>query len=45
MKARMGRTGMQEFVFDGERQQFEAKAPAKDRAAEQGWSVLDGGQL
>ncbi len=42
-KARMGRTGMQSFVFDGATQQFETKAVAEERAAIQGWSVYQGG--
>jgi len=42
-KARMGRTGMQSFVFDGATQQFEMKAVAEERAAIQGWSVYQGG--
>ena len=42
-KARMGRTGMQSFVFDGQAQQFEIKAVAEERAAVQGWSVYQGG--
>ena len=41
-KARFGRPGAAKFVFDGDRQLF--KAPAEDRAEEQGWSVHEGGR-
>ena len=41
-KARFGRPGVAAFVFDGDRQVF--AAPAEDRAAEQGWSVHEGGR-
>lgn len=41
-KARMGRTGMQSFVFDGATQQFEMKAIVEERAPIQGWSVYQG---
>lgn len=41
-KARFGRPGAAAFVFDGDRQLFEG--PAAERAADQGWSVHEGGR-
>jgi replicative DNA helicase len=41
-KVRMGKTGMESFVFDGAAQTFEMQSAAEERAAAQGWSVYQG---
>lgn len=41
-KARFGRPGKSDFIFDGDRQVFEL--PPSERVTEQGWSVYQGGR-
>lgn len=43
-KARMGEHGRMDFTFDGASQVFIADTPARNRAEEQGWDVLEGGE-
>jgi replicative DNA helicase len=42
-KARLGRTGMESFVFDGATQTFETQAAREELAHAHGWSVYQGG--